>query len=76
MDIGFVGMRRNTIPSSLMSAMEDDNFDYPAYTRESPPHPAKILRGTAERQRRFDAAMVRLSSQTDVTLQPSQKKNC
>jgi uncharacterized protein (DUF4415 family) len=49
----------------LMSTMEDDNFDYPAYTRETPPDPAKILRGTAERQRRFDAAMLRLSVRID-----------
>jgi uncharacterized protein (DUF4415 family) len=49
----------------LMNIMEDDNFDYRAYTRETPPEPAKILRGTAERQRRFDAAMTRLSVRLD-----------
>jgi hypothetical protein len=49
----------------LMSTMEDDNFDYPAYTRETPPDPSKILRGTAERQRRFDAVMSRLSVRVD-----------
>jgi len=48
-----------------MNTMEDDNFDYPAYTRETPPDPAKILRGTAERQRRFDEAMMRLAIRID-----------
>jgi len=45
--------------------MEDDNFDYLAYTRENPPEPTKILRGTAERKRRFDEAMTRLSVRLD-----------
>jgi uncharacterized protein (DUF4415 family) len=49
----------------LMNIMEDDNFDYRAYTRETPPDPAKILRGTAERRRRFDEAMSRLSVRLD-----------
>ncbi len=48
-----------------MSTMEDDNFDYPAYTRETPPDPAKILRGTAERRQRFDEAMMRLAIRID-----------
>jgi uncharacterized protein (DUF4415 family) len=49
----------------LMNIIEDDNFDYRAYTRETSPDPAKILRGTAERWRRFDAAMTRLSVRLD-----------
>jgi hypothetical protein len=48
-----------------MNIMEDDNFDYQAYTRETPPDPAKILRGTAERQRRFDMGMTQLSVRLD-----------
>ncbi len=51
-----------------MSTTEDDNFDYQAYTRETPPDPAKILRGTADRQRRFDAAMTRLAVRIDEDL--------
>jgi hypothetical protein len=45
--------------------MEDDDFDYQAYTRETPPDPAKIRRGTADRQRRFDEAMMRLTLAID-----------
>jgi len=48
-----------------MRTIEDDNFDYRAYTRETPPDPAKILWGTAERRQRFDAAMMRLAIQID-----------
>ena len=44
-----------------MSTMENDTFDYQAYTRETPPDPAKIRRGTADRRQRFDAAMTRLT---------------
>lgn len=44
----------------LINAMEDDDFDYQAYTRENPPDPAKIRRGAADRQRRFNEAMMRL----------------
>jgi uncharacterized protein (DUF4415 family) len=45
--------------------MEDDTFDYQTYMRETPPDPAKIRRGTADRQRRFDAAMLRRSVRID-----------
>ena len=48
-----------------MSTMEDDDFDYQTYTRETPPDPAKILRSTADRQRRFDAAMTRRTVRID-----------
>ena len=48
-----------------MSTMEDDNFDYQAYTRETPPDPAKIRRGTADRQQRFNAAMMKLAVRID-----------
>jgi len=43
----------------MMSTMEDDNFDYQAYTRETPPDPAQIHRGTTDRRGRFEAAMQR-----------------
>lgn len=43
----------------MTSTMEDDNFDYQAYTRETPPDPAQIHRGTADRRRRFETAMQR-----------------
>ncbi|MGH9768241.1 MAG: hypothetical protein ACREAB_12470, partial [Blastocatellia bacterium] len=45
----------------LMNTMENDTFDYQTYIRETPPDPAKILRGTADRRQRFDAAMMRLT---------------
>ena len=51
-----------------MSTMEDDTFDYQAYTRETPPDPAKIRRGTADRQRRFDAAMMKFAVRIDEDL--------
>jgi len=51
-----------------MSTMEDDNFDYQAYTRETPPDPAKIRRGTADRRQRFDAAMMRRAVRIDEDL--------
>lgn len=51
-----------------MSTMEDDTFDYQAYTRENPPDPAQIRRGTADRRQRFDAAMMRLAVRIDEDL--------
>ena len=42
-----------------MNTMEDEDFDYQVYTRETPPDPAKIQRGTAARARRLEAAMSR-----------------
>lgn len=48
-----------------MNTMTDENFDYPAYTRETPPDPAAIRRGTDARQQRFDAAMMRLAVRVD-----------
>ncbi|MEW6212211.1 MAG: hypothetical protein AB1631_28035 [Acidobacteriota bacterium] len=48
-----------------MSTMEDDAFDYQAYTRETPPDRSKIRRGRADRQRRFDEAMMRLAVRID-----------
>ncbi len=51
-----------------MNTMEDDAFDYQAYMRETPPDPAKIRRGTAERQQRIDAAMKRLTVRIDEEL--------
>lgn len=51
-----------------MNTMEDDTFDYQAYMRETSPDPAKIRRGTAERQQRVDAAMKRLTVRIDEEL--------
>jgi uncharacterized protein (DUF4415 family) len=45
--------------------MEDDTFDYQAYVTKTPPDPATIRRGTADRRRRFDAAMMKLTVRID-----------
>ena len=42
-----------------MNTMEDKDFDYQTYMRETPPDPAQIRRGTAARQQRLDAAIKR-----------------
>lgn len=51
-----------------MNTMGGDNFDYQTYTRETPPDPAAIHRGTADRQQRFDATMMRLAVRIDEDL--------
>ena len=51
-----------------MSTMEDDNFDYQADMRETPPDPAKIHRGTEARQRRVAAAMLQRAVRIDEDL--------
>lgn len=51
-----------------MNTMEDDTFDYQASMRETPPDPAKIRRGTADRQQRFEAAMMRFAVRIDEDL--------
>jgi uncharacterized protein (DUF4415 family) len=51
-----------------MSTTEDDTFDYQAWMRETPPDPTKIHRGTAERERRFAAAMLRRAVRIDEDL--------
>lgn len=42
-----------------ISAMKNTEFDYQTYTRATPPDPAKIHCGTADRQRRLENAMSR-----------------
>lgn len=51
-----------------MNTLEDDNFDYQAYVRETPPNPSEIRRGTSERRQRYDAAMLRLAVKVDEDL--------
>ncbi|MGE0128448.1 MAG: hypothetical protein AB7U82_10245 [Blastocatellales bacterium] len=48
-----------------MNTMEDEDFDYQAYMRETPPDPAQIRRGTAARQQRLDAALRRQTIRID-----------
>lgn len=48
-----------------MNTMEDENFDYQAYMRETPPDPAQIRRGAAARQQRLDAAIGRKAVRID-----------
>jgi uncharacterized protein (DUF4415 family) len=46
--------------------MQDNNdFDYQAYTRETPPDPSKINDGTAARELRRAAAMLRQAVRID-----------
>ncbi len=42
-----------------MSTINDDEFDYPAYTRNNPPDPTKIRRGIEAHRQRIEAAMKR-----------------
>lgn len=42
-----------------MSTTNDDEFDYPAYTRNNPPDPTKIRRGIEAHRQRIEAAMKR-----------------
>ncbi|KAA0230625.1 hypothetical protein EDS67_06920 [candidate division KSB1 bacterium] len=49
----------------MLSQRRDRGFDYQAYTRKSPPDPAKIHRGTKARQQRFNAAVSRLTIRID-----------
>ena len=44
---------------------DNDNFDYQAYTRETPPDPAKITHGLAERELRRAKAMLEQSVRID-----------
>jgi hypothetical protein len=44
---------------------DNDNFDYQAYTRETPPDPSKINPGTAARELRRAAAMLRQAVRID-----------
>ena len=48
-----------------MSTMDDHDFDYQQYTRETGPDPALIQRGPSDRQHRFDTTMLRLSVRID-----------
>lgn len=48
-----------------MNTIKDHDFDYQAYTRKTPPDPAKIHRGTEARQQRFDAAVARRAIRID-----------
>jgi uncharacterized protein (DUF4415 family) len=44
---------------------DNDDFDYQAYTRETPPDPAKINRGPAARELRRAAAVLRQAVRID-----------
>lgn len=44
---------------------DNDDFDYQAYTRETPPDPTKITRGPAERELRRAKAMLEQSVRID-----------
>lgn len=48
-----------------MSITNDDDFDYPAYTRDNPPDPTKIRRGIEARRQRIEAAMKRPAIRID-----------
>lgn len=48
--------------------MTEDDFDYPAYTRETPPDPARIVRGVEARQQRWAAAMEKSAVRIDKDL--------
>ncbi len=54
-----------------MSIINDDNFDYPAYTRNNPPDPTKIRRGIDARQQRVETVMKRpaVRVETDILAQ-------
>lgn len=45
---------------------DNDDFDYQAYTRETPPDPTKITRGLAERELRRAKAMLEQSVRIDL----------
>ena len=45
---------------------DNDDFDYQAYTRETPPDPTKITRGPAARELRRATAMLQQSVRIDV----------
>ena len=51
-----------------MSTIDNNDFDYRTYVRETPPDPTKIQRGTAGRQGRFEAAIAKLSVRIDEDL--------
>ena len=51
-----------------MSTIDNDDFDYRDYVKKTPPDPTKIQRGTAGRQSRFEAAMLKLSVRIDEDL--------
>lgn len=51
-----------------MSTIEDDNFDYQAYMKATPPDSTRIRRGAADRQHRLDAAMMRLTVRIEEEL--------
>ncbi|MFN0122201.1 MAG: hypothetical protein ACKV2V_17035 [Blastocatellia bacterium] len=51
-----------------MNTMEEHDFDYQKYTRETEPDPALIQRGTADRQQRLAAAMQRMATRIDVDI--------
>lgn len=40
-----------------MSTIKEEDFDYQTYTREHPPDPSKIHRGTRDRRQRFERKM-------------------
>ncbi|NOT63103.1 MAG: hypothetical protein HOP19_23080 [Acidobacteria bacterium] len=44
---------------------DNDDFDYQAYTRETPPDPTKITRGPAARELRRAAAMLQQAVRID-----------
>ena len=48
-----------------MNTTNDDEFDYPAYTRNNPPDPTKIRRGIEARRQRVEAVMKRPAVRVD-----------